>query len=139
MRTIKEDTQYGLQNEEIILNKLRRYWNDEPNIQNTKDIYNDNYCKYDFQSDTLTTWELKSRRNTKTQYPTTIIPVHKVRDVDTVQYFVFMFSNALCYIKYDNEIFHTFNIKYISDYRPGRPTTPIAHYEIPVELLIDIP
>jgi hypothetical protein len=137
-RSLKNDLTYGLNKEIDILPILINNWSDETNIRNTKDIYNDEYCSYDFESDNKTSWEVKSRRNTKLKYPTTIFPVHKIRDVDTSQYFVFNFTDGGSYIKYDKELFKTFNKRMIGVKRIGASSKPVQHYEIPVDILIDL-
>jgi hypothetical protein len=137
-RSLANDLKFGLAQEVDILPTLQGNWDDEVNIRNTKDIYNDDYYPYDFESENATSWEVKSRRINKHHYPTTIIPVHKVRNVDTPQYFVFNFKDACSYIKYDKELFSTFNQRMISVSRFGGNPKPVNHYEIPVILLTDL-
>jgi hypothetical protein len=137
-RSLANDLKFGLLKEIDILPTIQGNWEDEPNIRNTKDIYNDEYYPYDFESENATSWEVKSRRISKGQYNKTIIPVHKVRNVDTPQYFIFNFTDACCSIKYDKEIFKTFGKRMISVERFGGNPNPVLHYEIPVNLLEDL-
>lgn len=135
-RSLNNDLTYGLSREDRVMKKLESVFGG--GLKNTKELYNTDYCIYDFESDDGVSYELKCRRNTKNAYPTTIIPVHKVRNVDTPQYFVFQFTDALCYIQYDKDIFKGFSKRMISVYRNGAPPTPQNHYEIPTKFLRDI-
>jgi hypothetical protein len=132
----KQDLAFGLKKETEIIDKIKNYWQNEVNIVNTKEIYNE-YCVYDFESESGTSWEVKSRRVNKTQYYTTILPVHKVRNTDRDQFFVFNFLNKCCYIKYDKDMFDTFDITDIVCYRDGRREVA-PHYHIPVYKLTDM-
>jgi len=138
VRSIFNDRKFGCNKEHDILPILVKTWNDETNIRNTKDIYNDFFFPYDFESESKTSWEVKSRRITKNAYTTTILPFHKPRNVDTDQYFVFNFTDACCYIKYDKELFKTFSKRNVTVKRDGCSAEPVLHYEIPIKLLTDI-
>jgi hypothetical protein len=132
-RSITNDLAFGANNELKVIDILKIHWKDDT-ITKTKN----KYCKYDFESENCI-WELKSRRNTKTQYPTTIIPEHKLIDIPKDYYFVFYFSNNICcYIKYDKELFETFKRKSVRCFRRGGNSNPIDHIEIPINLLVDI-
>lgn len=140
-RSFKKDLEFGLSKEEVVRQLLKKYFTDEEDILNTKDLYNDIYCKYDFEGITLKTkYELKSRTNRKYQYPTTIIPVHKIttETINTGLYFVFNFTDKCCIIKYDEQVFKKFNTKMFKIVREGRYDPPTLHYEIPITSLIDI-
>ena len=82
-------------------------------------------------------FELKSRRNNKNHYPTTIIPVDKVITNDNL-YFIFNFIDKCCYIKYNEDQFKQFNKRIIKTNRWDKNDKPNVHYEIPVDLLVDI-
>ena len=137
-RSLQNDIQFGLMKEIDILPTLKGNWEDEEDIRNTKDIYNDEYYPYDFESKNASSWEVKSRRISKNYYPTTIIPVHKVRKVDTPQYFVFNFTDACSSIKYDKELFSKFKTRWVKVERFGGNPNPVLHYEIPIHLLEDL-
>lgn len=140
-RSFKKDLEFGLSREESVRQLLKKYFTDEEDIINTKDLYNDIYCKYDFEGVTLKTkYELKSRTNRKHQYPTTIVPVHKITNdtINTSLYFVFNFTDKCSVIKYDEELFNKFNTRLLKIFREGKYDPPTLHYEIPVNLLIDI-
>ena len=130
IRSLKNDLAFGLSKENIetILNSN---FGDE--FKNTKELYNDEYYPYDFEGLTTgTSVEMKSRRNTKTAYPTTIIPTHKVRDTDKKQIFVFNFTNEMCYIEYSKEVFDKYEKKMITTYRQGKVDIPKPHFLIPI-------
>lgn len=87
--------------------------------------------------------ELKSRRNTKDKYPTTMIGYNKFKkaleldELGCVIYFCFQFTDALCYYKFDKE---NFNADWKA--RGGRRDRGKFEYKdyifIPIELLTDI-
>lgn len=135
MLHIKTDLHFGLDQEDRILNLLKINWT--PDIKNTKELYGE-YCIYDYEATDGTSWELKSRRNPKEQYKTTILPIHKVREVDTRQYFVFGFTDKTCYIEYNKEQFSEFKKTVIYANRQTGSNNDGIHYEIPVVLLIDL-
>jgi hypothetical protein len=137
MLDVKSDLKFGLEREEGILKIIKKHFNDET-IKNTKDLY-DEFCIYDYENKDGITWEVKSRRNRKQQYPTTILPVHKVRDVETKQYFIFNFTDKPCYIEYDKEVFNTFTKSYINANRSSGSNNNGRHYEIPISYLKDFP
>ncbi len=59
-------------------------------------------------------FELKARRNTHNQYPTTIVGYNKIEFIqqrpENAYYFVFRFLDGLYYIKYSKELFDTFKV-----------------------------
>jgi len=132
-RSLANDVKFGAENEIKVIDIIKNNWKDET-ITKTSN----RFCKYDFESDNYI-WELKSRRNTKTQYPTTIIPEHKLIDTPKEYFFVFYFNNNICsYIKYDKELFETFKRKNVRCFRQGGNPNPVPHIEIPIHLLVDI-
>jgi hypothetical protein len=137
-RSLANDLKYGLLKEIDILPTIQHKWDYEVNIRNTKDIYDDVYYPYDFESENGTSWEVKSRRIPKNKYATTIIPVHKIRNVNSNQYFVFNFTDACCYIQYNKQLFSSFSTRMIGVSRLGGNSTPVLHYEIPIRLLDDL-
>ena len=111
----------------------------EDDFLNTKDLYNDPYYIYDFEGTTnKTSIEMKSRRVKKNTYPTTILPVSKIRNTDKAQLFVFNFTDACCYIEYDKKIFDTFQIRHFTTERFGIVDKPKPHYCIYIKDLIEI-
>ena len=140
-KTFKEDLAYGLEREEPVRQLLKRVFNDEEDIINTKDLYNDDYCKFDYKGiTTRRRYEVKSRTNSKDKYPTTLIPVHKITP-KTTKYgliLVFNFTDKCCYIKYEPELFSKFKIRTMKIFRIGKYDPPTDHYEIPISHLIDM-
>lgn len=135
------DIKMGLMNEESLFNKLKHHLcpkYGEEDIINTKEIY-DQYHKYDWEGTTNGThFEMKSRRNKKETYPTTIFPVHKIMTTDKPQVFIFHFTDKTCYIEYNKEVFDKFKRRTGQTFRDGVYDPPQQQYEIPVGLLIDL-
>lgn len=143
IRSLKNDLEFGLEEEKKIIDVINKHLCEpfgETKYENTKVLYDDDYCYYDFEGDVNHTQiEAKSRRNKKWQYPTTIIPVHKARDeCENTQLFLFNFTDEVCYIKYDKEVFSKFATRYIKVQRQGKWDPPTLHYFIPITSLIDI-
>lgn len=134
-RSFQNDLQYGLAREEEVMNRLRKFFNDD-SIKNTKELYNDEYCGWDYESLGGLKMEVKSRRNTRNTYPTTILPVHKANDKGTL--FCFNFTDGLYYIAYDPEQFAKFKTRMMCIQRAGKYDPPTLHWEIPVELLVAV-
>ena len=132
------DITMGLTNEAKVYNKLKNLlcpkYGENDIIKTT-----DQYAKWDWTGDINGThFEMKSRRNTKKCYPTTLLPVHKVLKVDVAQVFIFHFSDKTCYIEYDEDLFKTFNKRTGVTMRDGRYDPPQLQYEIPVNILVDL-
>lgn len=142
MKSYKSDKSFGLSKELEVIDMLKMNFceiYDEEDIQDTKTLYQDEFYPYDFEGSTnKTCFELKSRRVKKRQYPTTIIPVSKVRNTDKKQIFVFNFTDNCSYIEYNKELFDTFQIQHITTERFGIVDKPKPHFCIPVNLLIDL-
>lgn len=131
-RNFQDDLSYGLTRENAVMLKLRTYLNDDT-IKNTKDIYNDEYCGWDYESLGGLKMEVKSRRCCLKTYPTTILPVHKAQEKGTM--FCFNFTDGLYYIAYDPELFNTFGKRMMCIQRAGKYDPPTLHWEIPINLL----
>jgi len=86
--------------------------------------------RFDYIDDAGTKYELKTRRNRMDAYPTTLLPIHKV--ITGEQYFVFNFIDKVSYIKYDKELFDTFEVKELIDGRYGYERRGVPHYFIPI-------
>jgi hypothetical protein len=134
-RSLANDLKMGLQNEITIIEILNTTFDET--FENTKDKYGDQYCQYDFEGDKGSCVELKSRRNTYSKYPTTIVPTSKVLEFNTNrQIFVFQFTDGYYYIIYEATKFNTFNTRMITTQRAGIVDKPKPHYEIPIKDLI---
>jgi hypothetical protein len=132
-RSLENDLKFGLSKENIeSLLKL----NFEEEFKNTKDLYNDPYYPYDFEGlTTKTSVEMKSRRNKKNDYKTTILPVHKIRKTNDKQIFIFNYTDEICFIEYDKEIFDRFEITNVITKRKGIVDKPKPHFCIPITIL----
>jgi hypothetical protein len=134
-RNFQDDLKYGLSRENAVMLKLRQHFADE-SIKNTKELYNDEYCGWDYESLGGLKWEVKSRRCCLKTYPTTILPVHKGEwGGNKDLYFCFNFVDGLYYIPYDATLFNTFSTRMMKIERAGKYDPPTLHYEIPISLL----
>jgi len=122
------DKRMGDIGEVSVLPKLQSHFN--MSIRKTTNAYE----KYDYIDDAGTKYELKTRRNRMDAFPTTLIPKHKVIDGSEL-YFVFNFVDKVSYIKYDAELFNTFETKTLVDGRYGYEREGVAHYLIPIGML----
>jgi hypothetical protein len=141
VRSLKNDLEFGLSKEEPVRQLMKSIFTDEEDIINTKDLYNDEYCKFDYEGTTIKRrYEVKSRTTTKHKYPTTIIPVHKINKETTENglCLIFNFTDKCSYIMYDPELFKTFKTKMMKIFRDGKYDNPCLHYEIPIGNLIDM-
>lgn len=137
-RSLENDLKLGLNKEDNIVQTLNAGFNDI--FVNTKDKYGDQYYPYDFESENGVVIELKSRRNTYAQYPTTIIPVSKVLNRADIKrhIFVFEFIDGIYYTDYDKERFSKYEIKMITTKRKGIVDKPKPHFCIPIKDLCKI-
>lgn len=90
-------------------------------------------------SDNISVGELKSRRIKYNQYPTVFIGLNKIKAFnknDTESYCFFKFTDGLFYIKYNKEIFDTFDIEEMS--RHDEPWKKSKVINIPMNLLTKI-
>ena len=135
LEILNADLAFGLPKEDPVLEKLRKHFVEEI----AKSTYQ--YCPHDGFSKT-TEYEIKSRRNKYNQYPTTIIPCSKIRDMKRDRLvFVFNFTDGLYYIEYNKETFATYKIKQVEAVRKrngvvGKTIEP--HFEIPIGDLFHI-
>jgi len=141
IRSLTNDLKFGLNNEESLAKLIQGFCGKygENKFINTKELYNDVYCAWDWEGDINGTHiEMKSRRNKKHQYPTTILPCHKIQKTDKKQLFIFHFTDESCYIEYDADLFSTFSTQMVSTYRLGIKDYPKNHFCIPVSKLLKI-
>jgi hypothetical protein len=128
-RSLANDLEFGLAKEAEVIKRLSEFFQDD--IMKTTE----KFCKYDAYGK-INKYEIKSRRNKKDAYPTTIIPVHKTIEGELI--FVFNFIDGLYYIKYDDEKFSKYDQKDVGTYRYGAKYNPSPHYHIPVSDLSKI-
>ena len=131
MTTFKNDFLVGTQNELRLLDTLRNYFCDD--IEMTPQG-----SKFDYKSDRYF-YELKTRNNKYATYPTTLIPYSKVLQ-DKIfmerQFFVFCFLDGTYYIKYNKELFETFDLlDFQRRPRPDIVDKKQLYYYIPIEHL----
>jgi hypothetical protein len=135
LEILNADLAFGLPKEDPVLDKLRKHFEEEI----AKSTYQ--YCPHDGFSKT-TEYEMKSRRNRYNQYPTTIIPCSKVRNMKRDRLvFVFNFTDGLYYIEYNKERFAKYEIKMVEAVRKrngvvGKTLEP--HFYIPIGDLTSI-
>lgn len=91
------DFKFGTDKELEVLPVLRNFF--KRDIKQSDDIYS----KSDFYDDEYY-YELKSRTNTYSKYPTTMITEDKIRE-DKKLILVFNFTDGIYYIEYDKEKF----------------------------------
>jgi len=135
-RSLQSDLSFGLANETFVINQLNIYYEEEE-IKSSKELGYGHYCCYDAISDN-TIYEIKSRRCKYQSYPTTLLPVHKIKEGNKRFVFVFHFTDGLYYIEYSKELFDTFETKIVKIVRAGMNDKPTLHYYIPIQHLIKI-
>ena len=104
------------------------------------------YHKFDFVSaDESVYFEIKSRRNTLSQYPTTMMPAKKIDYARTKilptggrAFFIFHFTDCLAYIEYSEEVFSSFEKKTGGRFDRGGAELNLYCY-IPVSSLTVLP
>ena len=125
--------QTGLSNDKLALTHLCRYFNRE--IKPTKDVY----TRYDFY-DKENLYELKTRNNYLNTFKTTLIAEDKILNTRKTQWFIFSFIDKLAYIKYDKDMFKTFEIKSFQRDKRIDYTDNLKNYIcIPISALTIIP
>jgi len=132
MQTYKSDYSFGKKSEDIVLEKINIYFKD-----NIKAI-EQRYELYDYEGE-LNIYELKTRTNTYRAYNTTLLGYNKVISSNKKQIFVFSFTDGLYYIKYDEELFNTFEKKlFVRNQRSDYNDVLKLYIFIPIDKLIKI-
>jgi hypothetical protein len=132
MKTFRKDYNYGIECEDKVLEILNKNFNIDGEIRKSNSIYS----SYDFISNNYC-YELKSRNNRYDEYPTTLIPKYKCNRDNL--YLLFYFTDGLYYIKYDKDLFETFEVKQFKrNDRVDKIQKPVDYYYIPVEHLTRI-
>ncbi len=90
------------------------------------------YAKYDYSDDDFN-YEVKSRTNTMTAYPTTMITKNKTEGSDKPVILLFNYKDCLAYIKYDEEQFKDYLVEQFS--RAGLKADEKPHLYIPINHL----
>ena len=98
------------------------------------------YALFDYESPD-TKIELKARTIAHNKYPTTMVGENKVRvaegDPSCAYYFAFAFTDGLYWIKYDKDLFLTFDVREGGRYDRGRPELRPYRY-IPITALTKV-
>ena len=123
----ENDYQYGIKQEENIYPILKEYFG------STLEKSKNKWSKFDFYDDSCT-YEMKTRNNKKTTYPTTMITANKSVQVNNKKLvFIFNFTDELCYIRFDPDEFSHFEKRMFS--RANMEDDEKEHYYIPIEKL----
>jgi hypothetical protein len=137
-RTQADDLKYGMSMERRTKSRIEQLVGEEI-------ILGGGYNTFDYHNKTKTVYvELKSRRICHDDYPTAIIGKNKVdfcTDPSKEYYFVYNYNDGIYYIKYDKELFDTFEVKrdYIRGDRIGCPGRANDVVYIPVSHLTPAP
>ena len=116
------DYKFGVIQEEIILPIIQSFFG--KNINKSLD----KYSKFDFFDDDCY-YELKSRTNCYSKYPTTIITADKI-NADKKTIFIFNFTDGIFYIEYNKEQFDTYEQRLFS--RASISWNEKLHFYIPI-------
>lgn len=100
------DYQFGTSQEDLVLPRLREFFNRD--IKKSED----KYSKSDFYDDEYL-YEMKSRTNAYSKYPTTMITADKIVN-DKKLIFLFNFTDGLYYIEYNKDKFSKYEQKLFS-------------------------
>lgn len=129
-KTYESDYAFGKRRELECLKPIGEYFGKELKATTKQ------YAHYDYKC-RGTRIELKSRRNTRCRYPTTLIGKSKVdhaKNYEGKSYFVFDFTDGLYYIRYREKVFKDFSVTIRG--RNDRGSDEFNEYvEIPVHLL----
>lgn len=134
MRSQKEDLAFGLASEAHHLALLSDFL--EP-LRKTPSTF----APFDYSNESNTLYvELKTRRIPHRKYPTTLIGKNKVdfasKDPSRRFYFVFCYTDGLYYIRYDKELFDSFEVDdFCRSPRTGCWDRPAPYVFIPIEKL----
>ncbi len=130
MGTYKNEYEAGKKSEEEVLPIITKYFKREIKKSVGR------YTRYDFE-DGEYKYELKTRTNKCSQYPTTLLPLGKITDDKHI--FLFRFTDGLYYLEYDKEVFETFEVKqFVRNYRSDYNDVEAKHIFIPIEYLVQI-
>ena len=127
------DYKFGMTGEGVVLDTIKVF---DPSLQKTSV-----YHPFDFVG-TTSFVELKTRRNKKDKYPTTMISQSKIeyamKNAGFDYYFCFLFEDGLYYIKFNKEKFAGFEVRNGGRYDRGRVEENSYCY-IPVSELTLLP
>lgn len=131
-KTFAGDYKFGTESEDATITSLR--------ILDSTLSKMEKYSPFDYEGHTCYV-ELKTRRNKKDTYPTTMIPQSKIeyakKDPSKTYHFAFKFEDGLYYIQYNQERFAQYEVKQGGRFDRGRPELNQYCY-IPVTDLIEL-
>lgn len=131
MRTFKEDYANGIKSENSLISKFTSFFKSTPTKL-------PQYHPMDFAVNTNYI-EVKTRNNASTTYPTTMIPYSKIdfaKASPSNTYFVFVFTDGIFYIEYDETLFSSFHVEtFQRNPRPDHQDRAQQYIYIPVSLL----
>ena len=124
---LETDYKFGEVGEFKVIPYLEKYYN-ETITRHSR------YAKTDCSNETKH-FEIKTRTNSLTAFNTTLMPVHKIIKTNKTQIFVFNFSDYICVIEYERELFKPWIAPFNrhSKIDIGRPSENYFH--IPVNKL----
>lgn len=117
------DYKFGTDQEDIVLPKLKEFFGRE--IKKSED----KFAKSDYYDDEYY-YEMKSRTNAYSKYPTTMITEDKIRE-DKKLILLFNFTDGIYYIEYDKEKFDNYERKMFS--RAGYKWNEKSHLYIDIK------
>ena len=117
------DYKFGTAQEDLVLQKIQKFF--ERDIKKSED----RFAKSDFFDDEYY-YELKSRKNAYSKYPTTMITEDKIRE-DKKLILLFNFTDGLYSIGYDKEKFSKYEKKMFSRVNISWNEKP--HVYIPIQ------
>ena len=104
IRSVEKDLEWGIKQEQIVKPRIEEWI--EHNLDKTPDYFN----IFDFINDEhKIIIEVKSRKNKKNRYPTTMVGDNKWREAIRLKkegwevYFFFNFTDCLSYLYFDNQ------------------------------------
>jgi hypothetical protein len=131
MKDYYVEKQFGIKSENDNIKLISSFFNQTFNKTSS-------YHPIDFISDTHYL-EIKSRTVNYNKYPTTILPLSKINYIKRhpkPAIFVFIFTDNIYYIDYDEKLFESFTIKeYTRAPRTGIKDKPTEYIYIPINYL----
>ena len=129
MVTDAQEYAYGLSKEVLLKPVIEKYVG--VTLQETK-----RWDSFDFVGENITI-ELKSRKNTKERYPTTIVGMNKIDKIQEGERVIFMFNFTDGLFCWEYEPNHTFETIMIQR-RDRRNIPPKPYLSIPIESLCPV-
>ena len=124
---IKKSQVFGSNGEKHALNLIKTVFGG--NVMQTQYIY----TKFDFYNESYL-FEVKTRNICSSKFKTALINTGKIIDRNII--FMFQYLDKILYIRYDKEIFDTFEIEYTKKLNTVLTTDDVYH--IPIYCLTEI-